>query len=324
VIATIPLGKRPRGIHASPDRKTIYVALSGSPIRGPDGRLRALSLRPIKARMESASSMSRRIRSFESSKGRLGSRELRRQQGWDADFHLPMKTMPPSSVVDIASGTVVKSAKVGAQPEGVKATPDGKFVYVTSEETALSRYSIRWTGKVVKTFKVGHRPRSVAFLARWLQSLRQCRERRNCRRRGRREAKDDSGDIAWASPARSSRWRCCFHRTASKLFVSTGRGHQILQLTRPLTRSPVPWKWGRVPGALLFSPDGKMLYSANGPSNDLSVVDVATNTVVKKVKTGASPWGVIAFRPLASWGADTSSGRLIANRPQNNLTICPA
>src|SRR5262244_2080614 len=35
VIATVPLGKRPRGIHASPDRQTIYVALSGSPIAGP-------------------------------------------------------------------------------------------------------------------------------------------------------------------------------------------------------------------------------------------------------------------------------------------------
>src|SRR5271170_5746486 len=31
VVSTIPLGKRPRGIHASPDGKTIYVALSGSP-----------------------------------------------------------------------------------------------------------------------------------------------------------------------------------------------------------------------------------------------------------------------------------------------------
>jgi len=35
VIATIPLGKRPRGIHPSPDGKTLYVALSGSPIAGP-------------------------------------------------------------------------------------------------------------------------------------------------------------------------------------------------------------------------------------------------------------------------------------------------
>src|SRR5580700_3640501 len=36
VIATIPLGKRPRGIHASPDHNTIYVALSGSPVGGPN------------------------------------------------------------------------------------------------------------------------------------------------------------------------------------------------------------------------------------------------------------------------------------------------
>src|SRR5215471_19028412 len=35
IIATVPLGKRPRGIHASPDHKTLYVALSGSPIAGP-------------------------------------------------------------------------------------------------------------------------------------------------------------------------------------------------------------------------------------------------------------------------------------------------
>ena len=35
VLATVPLGKRPRGIHSSPDGKTIYVALSGSPIGGP-------------------------------------------------------------------------------------------------------------------------------------------------------------------------------------------------------------------------------------------------------------------------------------------------
>src|SRR6185369_2834892 len=36
VVATIPLGKRPRGIVASPDRTLLYVALSGSPIGGPN------------------------------------------------------------------------------------------------------------------------------------------------------------------------------------------------------------------------------------------------------------------------------------------------
>ena len=32
VIATIPLGKRPRGIAVSPDGSTLYVALSGTPM----------------------------------------------------------------------------------------------------------------------------------------------------------------------------------------------------------------------------------------------------------------------------------------------------
>src|SRR5262245_40378917 len=35
VVATVPLGKRPRGIAVSPDRTTLYVALSGSPAAGP-------------------------------------------------------------------------------------------------------------------------------------------------------------------------------------------------------------------------------------------------------------------------------------------------
>ena len=35
VAATIPVGKRPRGIHLSPDGKVVYVALSGTPIEGP-------------------------------------------------------------------------------------------------------------------------------------------------------------------------------------------------------------------------------------------------------------------------------------------------
>src|SRR5262245_63610942 len=35
IVSTSPLGKRPRGIKASPDGKTLYVALSGSPSAPP-------------------------------------------------------------------------------------------------------------------------------------------------------------------------------------------------------------------------------------------------------------------------------------------------
>ena len=51
---------------------------------------------------------------------------------------------------------------------------------------------------------------------------------------------------------------------------------------------------GQRPWGLALSPDDKMLFTANGPSNDVSVVDVATQSVVRKIKVGEHPWGVIA------------------------------
>src|SRR5688572_19796786 len=35
VMARIPAGKRPRGLHPSPDGKLLYVAVSGTPAAGP-------------------------------------------------------------------------------------------------------------------------------------------------------------------------------------------------------------------------------------------------------------------------------------------------
>jgi YVTN family beta-propeller protein len=35
VVATLPAGKRPRGIHCSPDGKHVYLVLSGSPRMAP-------------------------------------------------------------------------------------------------------------------------------------------------------------------------------------------------------------------------------------------------------------------------------------------------
>ena len=43
-----------------------------------------------------------------------------------------------------------------------------------------------------------------------------------------------------------------------------------------------------------FSPDQKRLYTANGVSNDITVIDVADQKAVKSVPVGRSPWGVVA------------------------------
>jgi YVTN family beta-propeller protein len=82
---------------------------------------------------------------------------------------------------------------------------------------------------------------------------------------------------------------------AAKLYVSTGRGHQVFTIDTATNKVSGSLVVGPRPWGIALSPDGKTLYSANGPSNDLSVVDLASNSVVKKIKAGASPWGVVAL-----------------------------
>ena len=49
---------------------------------------------------------------------------------------------------------------------------------------------------------------------------------------------------------------------------------------------------GERPWGLAVAADGRTIYTANGPSNDVSFVDAATMQVVTRVKVGDRPWGV--------------------------------
>jgi YVTN family beta-propeller protein len=50
---------------------------------------------------------------------------------------------------------------------------------------------------------------------------------------------------------------------------------------------------GTRPWGIALSHDGKRLYTANGSSNDVTVVDTTTLQVLKKIAVGKSPWGVV-------------------------------
>jgi YVTN family beta-propeller protein len=82
---------------------------------------------------------------------------------------------------------------------------------------------------------------------------------------------------------------------ATRLYVSTGRGHKVFTIDTTTNKPIGSVEVGARPWGIALSPDGKTLYTANGPSNDVSVVDVASNTVVRKLKAGSSPWGVLAL-----------------------------
>ena len=49
---------------------------------------------------------------------------------------------------------------------------------------------------------------------------------------------------------------------------------------------------GERPWGIGVTPDGRYLYTANGPSNDVSVVDAESMSVVATVPAGERPWGI--------------------------------
>jgi YVTN family beta-propeller protein len=137
VIATVPLGKRPRGIHTSADQKTLYVALSGSPISGPE--VDESTLPPPDKNADG-------IGVFNVAQNKVvrvlpgGSDPENFDVSKDGkQLFISNEDMSAVSIVDIASGTVLKTIKIGDQPEGVRGAPDGKRVFITSEEEGTGR-----------------------------------------------------------------------------------------------------------------------------------------------------------------------------------------
>jgi YVTN family beta-propeller protein len=57
---------------------------------------------------------------------------------------------------------------------------------------------------------------------------------------------------------------------------------------------------GPRPWGLALAPDATTLYTANGPSNDVSVIDLATRQVTKKIPVGKGPWGIVVVKRAAA------------------------
>ncbi len=162
VIATMPLGKRPRGIHASPDGHFLYIALSGSPLAGPG---------VDESKLPPADKSADGIGVFDVQQNKLVRIIQSGSDPENFDLTKDGRTIIVSneddakaSFVDVASGRVAKAVPVGEEPEGVKVSPNGREVYVTSENTGTISAIDVATASLIKTFKVGRRPRSVAFL----------------------------------------------------------------------------------------------------------------------------------------------------------------
>ncbi len=292
VIATIPLGKRPRGIHASPDQKTIYVALSGSP-PAPPGVDESTLPPPDKS--------ADGIGVFDVEQNRM----VRMLQGGsdpeNFDITRDGKTILVSnedamgvSYVDVESGKLGDTVGVGGEPEGVTLSPDGRLVYVTDEaDGAVSVIDVA-ARKRITTFKVGRRPRNVVFMPDGKHGYVNA-ENDGTVIRFDAVRKSKLSEIQLGTAGEIKPMGLVLSTDAKHLYVSTGRGKKVFIVDTATNKPTESFEVGTRPWGLGLSPDGKTLFTANGPSNDVSVIDLATKSVTKKIPVTGSPWGVLVI-----------------------------
>jgi YVTN family beta-propeller protein len=288
-LETVPLGKRARGIHASPDGKLIFVALTGSPFAPPG--VDESTLPPPDKSADG-------IGIFDIAQNKVlrkapgGSDPEQFAVGKDGTLYVSNEDASGVSFVNPMQGTISTTIRTGEEPEGVTLSPDGKFVYVTSENNGTVTVVDVAAAKAVKTITVGRRPRSVSFLPDGSRAY---------------VANENGGSLTVIDTAKleaihdiptgegTKPMGQAMSRDGSRLYVSTGRGKKVIVLEPSTEKILASFEVGDRPWGVALSPDEKLLFTANGPSNDVSVVDVATHTVTKKIKVGERPWGVLVL-----------------------------
>jgi len=122
VVATIAVGKRPRGIHLSPDGKTVYVAVSGTPPEPPP-KLDA-----------------------------NGNPIFQKGHDDDDDDKNADKSADGIAVVDVAQRKLTGKLPAGSDPEQFAVSSDGTRLFISNEDVATASVLNIASGKVEKSF----------------------------------------------------------------------------------------------------------------------------------------------------------------------------
>ncbi len=291
-IATIDVGKRPRGLKLSRDGARLFVAVSGlpkCPPAVPDEECAKLE-RDLQADgiaiVDTASHKVSKVLAAGSDPEQFA------LSNDDKRLYVANEDTGTLSVVDVEAGKVIERIKVGQEPEGVALTPNGRWLLVSNESGNSVSVIDTTTLQVTRTVAVGKRPRDMAFSPDGSVAYVS----------GEMDASLNRMSVTQDVPAQrlvqlrdeARPMGVILDSARHRLYLSTGRGGTVAVFdmkdgAKLIKEVPV----GKRPWGMALSADGLHLYTANGPSNDVSVVDTTTLTEVKRVAVGKSPWGIV-------------------------------
>ena len=287
VVATWPLGKRPRGIVAAPDGRTLYVALSGSPLAGPG--VDESQLPPADKTADGIGVVQVDTGHVARVLSGVSDPEQLAISGDASTLFVASEDTGQAIETRAGDGKVLARMPVGAQPEGIAVSARAGLIAVTSEADNIVTLLDIHDGHLLKTIHVGERPRDAEFSpdgAKLFVS-------------GENDASVTAIDTATRLPISTVHLSAdarpkgiAVAPDGKRIYVSTGRGGEVVALAtadmQVLSRVHV----GQRPWGIALSADGRRLYTANGPSNDVTVVDTEHMVVLATIAAGMRPWGV--------------------------------
>ncbi len=292
VTARIAVGKRPRGIRVSRDGRRLFVALSGSPRGGPN--VDESTLPPADRAADGVGVVD------------LASKKLERtlpsgQDPESFDLSLDGKTLYVSneetaqlSVLDVEAGKIVRQVAVGKEPEGVTLRPDGRAVYVTSEADSVVSAVDTKSFAVLATIPTELRPRSIVFTADGRKGFVSNELSGSLTVFDANENKVVSTiQIDSKKPVTLRPMGMALSRDSKFLYVSTGRGGAVaLVNVDKMAVERVIEGVGARPWGITLGASGDKIFTANGSSDDLAVIDTTSGKVEQRIKIGGLPWGI--------------------------------
>jgi len=204
-----------------------------------------------------------------------------------------------TTVVDIETREVVRQIDVGIEPEGMAISPDGKIAITTSETTNMAHWIDTETGALFANTLVDSRPRDAKFAKGgtelWVSS-------------------EIGGTVAVLDVAtQTEKAKIGFSikgirpeliqpvgmvmgAAGKYAYVSLGPANHVAVINAETYEVEGYILVGRRVWHLAFNADESLLFTTNGVSGDVTVIDVAGREAVRTIKVGRYPWGA-AFRP---------------------------
>ncbi|MEO1612801.1 MAG: YVTN family beta-propeller repeat protein [Pseudomonadota bacterium] len=276
VIRTLPTGERPRGITFSKDFSRLYICASDSDT--------------VQVMDPETGKILHDLPSGEDPEQFVLHPDDRR-------LYIANEDDAITTVVDTETRRVIAQIDVGIEPEGMAVSPDGKIAITTSETTNMAHWIDTETEELFANTLVDSRPRHAEFVKGgtelWVSA--EIGGTVSVFDVATQTEKAKFGfEVQGVHPDRVQPVGFEFTGDEKTAFIALGPSNHVAAVNAETYEVEEYILVGKRVWHMAFSPDGTKLFTTNGVSGDVTVIDVESREPVKTIKVGRFPWGAAA------------------------------